>query len=702
MLSTQLNSDESRGLLSAIDKMRELLHGERITLPEIVVVGEQSVGKSSILEAISGIQLPRAQNICTRCPLELRMKTAQDKEYATIRSSIGNTEERRIDDLTKIADAVAQLTSEIAGEGADVSSNPIYLTVYKRDMMYDLTLIDLPGITRNAIKGQAADIHEQILELINKYIQPPTAIVLHVIPASTDFTTSESMKLARVFDPLCQRQLIAASKIDKYDKGIAEKLQGRGSGSMDLQLGCVAVLNRNQDEIDQNISFDEMKRREKEFFVKHKEAFEHLPAEFKGSEQLVRRLATIQQERIRSTFPNIIKELRKKIAEKTTRLKKIPASMNTETECWKSFQSMVDNYRESIHDNVKGEYDQVASMELNERPSTYAEVDDDDMESNDVEADESQEEEEEDDSSITEEKNEDHIGYHIYRLQRTFQDECRRSFTDFFSNKYHKTVLREIDRTAGISLPNFPSYQIIVGLFRKQLHKMPECCHTVVNRIHEYMSGCLLRLFEQAFNSEYPRLKERLKEMIITRLGEVKDVVLERVEEILDMERRVFTLNHYYMDTVNKLKKEDKKQNDEQNRSTATSPFAFGTSTVTLPPLFGNSAVRLASVAKTTIPTAPYATVSNEAQAAIDIQIALHAYSKVVGKRMADNIAQTCYYHFITRCALKIDRHLSGSIPSSELVKYMREPAKQTNLRNKLTRSIQAYEEALQYGVVHL
>ncbi|CAF4327530.1 unnamed protein product [Adineta steineri] len=190
--------------------------------------------------------------------------------------------------------------------------------------------------------------------------------------------------------------------------------------------------------------------------------------------------------------------------------------------------------------------------------------------------------------------------------------------------------------------------------------------------------------------------------MIITRLGEVKDVVLERVEEILDMERRVFTLNHYYMDTVNKLKKEDKKQNDEQNRSTATSPFAFGTSTVTLPPLFGNSAVRLASVAKTTIPTAPYATVSNEAQAAIDIQIALHAYSKVVGKRMADNIAQTCYYHFITRCALKIDRHLSGSIPSSELVKYMREPAKQTNLRNKLTRSIQAYEEALQYGVVHL
>ncbi|CAF1183076.1 unnamed protein product [Adineta steineri] len=689
MLGTQLNSDESRGLLSAIDKMRELLHGERVTLPEIVVVGEQSVGKSSILEAISGIQLPRAQNICTRCPLELRMKTAQDKEYAIIRSSVGNTAERRIDDLTKIADAVAQLTSDIAGKGANVSSNPIYLTVYKHDTMYDLTLIDLPGITRNAVKGQAEDIHDQILKLIEKYIEPDTAIVLHVIPASIDFATSETMKLAKRFDPLCQRQLIAASKIDKYDKGIAEKLQGRGSGSMELQLGCVAVLNRNQDEIDKNIPFDEMKRREKEFFIKHKEAFEHLPDEFKGSEQLVRRLATIQRDHIRLTFPNIIKELRKKIAVKKACLKKIPASMNTETECWKSFQSMMNIYREDIHDNVKGEYGQVPSMPVDEVPSTSADVIDDDMDPNVVQADEFQEKEEED-SSVTEEKDEDHIAYHIYRLQHTFQDEYRNSFTDFLSSQYHKIVLRELDRATGISLPNFPSYQVVPRLFRKELHKMRRCCRKVVIGIYKYISGCLLRLFDKAFNSKYPRLKEHLKEIIIKRLAEVKDVLLERVKEILDMERHAFTLNPYYMDTVNKLE-EDKKKNDEPNRSATTTSSIFGS----LPGMSG-------SAARNTIPTEPYTTVSNEAQNARKIQIALHAYSKVVEKRMTDNIAQTCYYHFITQCALKIDQHLSGSIPSSELVKYMREPAKQTNLRDKLIHSIQVHEEALQFGSVHI
>ncbi|CAF1528922.1 unnamed protein product, partial [Didymodactylos carnosus] len=107
-----------------------------------------------------------------------------------------------------------------------------------------------------------------------------TAIVLHVIPASVDFTTSESMKLSQQYDPEGDRQLIAVSKIDKFDKGIKDKLRGLGPGSMSLRLGCVAVLNRSQDEIDQKISFDEMKKRERDFFKCHK-AFEHVPDTYK-------------------------------------------------------------------------------------------------------------------------------------------------------------------------------------------------------------------------------------------------------------------------------------------------------------------------------------------------------------------------------------------------------------------------------------
>ncbi len=168
-------------------------------------------------------------------------------------------------------------------------------------------------------------------------------------------------------------------------------------------------------------------------------------------------------------------------------------------------------------------------------------------------------------------------------------------------------MLREIDRTAGVSLQNFPSYQIIVGLFRKELQKLPNCCYSLVEQIHEYMSQCLLRLFDQAFNQDYPRLKERLREVIIKRLNEVKDVLSERVLEILNMERRVFTLNHYYMDTVNKLKEKEKKKNDDHERSTTAPSSSVNNSTETV----------------------TYTSVSNEVQAAKDIQIALYAYSKV-------------------------------------------------------------------------
>jgi interferon-induced GTP-binding protein Mx1 len=165
MLNEALNSPESRRLLNIVDDMREILHHEKISLPHIVVVGDQSVskvkiyslyqllsfficfkvGKSSVLEALSGVQLPRAQNICTRCPLELRMKNISNSldEYATIRCA--DVPEITINDFSEIMDKITDYTIKLAGTQCNVSSSPIYLTVYKRDIQEDLTLIDLPG-----------------------------------------------------------------------------------------------------------------------------------------------------------------------------------------------------------------------------------------------------------------------------------------------------------------------------------------------------------------------------------------------------------------------------------------------------------------------------------------------------------------------------------------------------------------------------
>ena len=131
-------------------------------------------GKSSVLEALSGIELPRGQNICTRCPLELRMKNTTANEYATIRCD--GVDEIELNDFAQISSQVITCTNKLAGTNLGVSSSPIYLTVYKKDIQADLTLIDLPGI----VSKRFFSFYEGIFFFID------VAQVLHVMQSVTN------------------------------------------------------------------------------------------------------------------------------------------------------------------------------------------------------------------------------------------------------------------------------------------------------------------------------------------------------------------------------------------------------------------------------------------------------------------------------------------------------------------------------------
>jgi hypothetical protein len=90
--------------------------------------------------------------------------------------------------------------------------------------------------------------------------------------------------------------------------------------------------------------------------------------------------------------------------------------------------------------------------------------------------------------------------------------------------------------------------------------------------------------------------------------------------------------------------------------------------------------------------------VSNEHQAALDVQIAIAAYCRVVEKRIIDQVSQFCYYWFITRCALILDSKLSSAFTSAILFEWMREPFDQLQKRENLKKSIDAMEKALLLG----
>ncbi|CAM4948963.1 unnamed protein product [Rotaria socialis] len=536
MINKEINTEECRQLLKKVDKMREILQMEKVSLPQIVVVGDQSVGKSSILEAISGIELPRAQNICTRCPLELRMKSAppDSQDYATIRCA--GVDELIINDLSEISARVVECTNFLTGNLVNISPSPIFLTVYKREIEDDLTLIDLPGITRTQVDGQSPTIYRDIVSLIETCVQPESSIVLHVIPSSVDFTTSESIQICQRYDPQYERQIIAVSKIDKHDKGIAEKLQGIGPGSLALLLGSVAVLNRKQEEIDAKVSFEEMRRREEKFFQTNP-AFADVPKEHLGSRELIKKLVSIQQSRIRLTLPSVIEGVKEKIQMKREELKHIPIAILTETDTRFAFNEILRNYRTAVEKRVKGDYE----IQSGQVAKTF--------------------------DPTARDQWDDRIAYHLKMIGKCTSAEIKRILSTFSSPNQGTQMLQSIEENYGGGLPNFPSSNIIQQLYQPYHKQLETPCKSLVVWVEQYMTSCLAYILEKVIPAEASYklpLSRELNKVIKGVIENSRVKCMENVEQMLKMEEKVFTVNSNYMDIFKKLQASDKTQSDNR------------------------------------------------------------------------------------------------------------------------------------------
>ena len=90
--------------------------------------------------------------------------------------------------------------------------------VYSADVP-DLTLIDLPGITRNPVGDQPENIEEITKDVVRYYCDNPDTLILCVIPANIDLSNSDALKFARNLDPQGERTLGVLTKIDLMDEG---------------------------------------------------------------------------------------------------------------------------------------------------------------------------------------------------------------------------------------------------------------------------------------------------------------------------------------------------------------------------------------------------------------------------------------------------------------------------------------------------
>nr|XP_055048680.1 dynamin-1-like protein isoform X2 [Misgurnus anguillicaudatus] len=300
-------------LIPVINKLQDVFNTvgtDIIQLPQIAVVGTQSSGKSSVLESLVGRDLlPRGTGIVTRRPLILQLVhvDADDRRKTGDENGVDgeewakflHTKNKIYTDFDEIRQEIENETERISGNNKGISDEPIHLKVFSPHVV-NLTLVDLPGITKVPVGDQPKDIELLIRELILKYISNPNCIILAVTAANTDMATSEALKVAREVDPDGRRTLAVVTKLDLMDAGTdaMDVLMGR---VIPVKLGLIGVVNRSQLDINNKKSVADSIRDEYAFLQKKYPSL----ANRNGTKYLARTLNRLLMHHIRDCLPEL-------------------------------------------------------------------------------------------------------------------------------------------------------------------------------------------------------------------------------------------------------------------------------------------------------------------------------------------------------------------------------------------------------------
>ncbi|XP_073939209.1 dynamin-1-like protein isoform X8 [Castor canadensis] len=301
-------------LIPVINKLQDVFNtvgADIIQLPQIVVVGTQSSGKSSVLESLVGRDLlPRGTGIVTRRPLILQLVhvSPEDKRKTSGEENGVEAEEwgkflhtknKLYTDFDEIRQEIENETERISGNNKGVSPEPIHLKIFSPNVV-NLTLVDLPGMTKVPVGDQPKDIELQIRELILRFISNPNSIILAVTAANTDMATSEALKISREVDPDGRRTLAVITKLDLMDAGTdaMDVLMGR---VIPVKLGIIGVVNRSQLDINNKKSVTDSIRDEYAFLQKKYPSL----ANRNGTKYLARTLNRLLMHHIRDCLPEL-------------------------------------------------------------------------------------------------------------------------------------------------------------------------------------------------------------------------------------------------------------------------------------------------------------------------------------------------------------------------------------------------------------
>jgi dynamin 1-like protein len=325
-------------LIPIASKLQDVLgavgQNTQLDLPQIVVVGGQSSGKSSVLEGLVGRSfLPRGTGIVTRRPLVLQLYNTralgepEDSEdsYENVDPNKNNNNSnndptnldssaewgeflhmpgRKFHSFQQIRVEIAKETDRLTGGNKGISNNPIGLKIFSPHVLA-LTLVDLPGMTKVPVGDQPDNIEEQIHDMILEFISNPNAIILAVTAANSDIANSDALQLAKAADPYGNRTIGVLTKLDLMDPG-TDASEVLNNQLIPLRRGYIGIVNRGQKDINADLSIREGLRNEEDFFRTHP-TYSHdrnLMAKC-GTKVLAKSLNNILMHHIRECLPEV-------------------------------------------------------------------------------------------------------------------------------------------------------------------------------------------------------------------------------------------------------------------------------------------------------------------------------------------------------------------------------------------------------------
>ncbi|TDH15961.1 hypothetical protein EPR50_G00014560 [Perca flavescens] len=462
-----------------------------LDLPQIAVVGGQSAGKSSVLENFVGRDfLPRGSGIVTRRPLILQLVNSK-VEYAEFLHCKG----RKFVDFDEVRLEIEAETERITGSNKGISPIPINLRVYSPNVL-NLTLIDLPGMTKVAVGDQPQDIEHQIRDMLLQFITKESCLILAVTPANTDLANSDALKISKEVDPQGLRTIGVITKLDLMDEGTDARdiLENK---LLPLRRGYIGVVNRSQKDIDGKKDIRAALAAERKFFLSHP-GYRHI-AERMGTPHLQKTLNQQLTNHIRDTLPGLRSKLQSQLL-----------SLEKEVEEYKNFRpddptrktkallQMVQQFGVDFEKCIEGSGDQVDTSNL----SGGAKI-----------------------NRIFHER----FPFELVKME-------------FDEKELRKEISYAIKNIHGVRTGLFTPDLAFEAIVKKQIIKLKEPCLKCIDLVIQE----LINTVRQCTNKlgSYPRLREETERIVTTYVRERDSKTKDQVLLLIDIELSYINTNH--------------------------------------------------------------------------------------------------------------------------------------------------------------